>query len=257
MCEYCERSYSELEYDDLQTVCECGRLITSKSHVLPVRRRLTKKQCAPVGFQTTFPEVDFLFHVVFQAEGTQPTSSQIGSPIAQNSEVAPALNLTLGAECTGRRIRYCRKSTPTCTPGLQLLPASFAESRHVTTESVHFTGEAENRQAAPSSPQKHSINHAENCQVTPSLPKRRSVDRAENWQATPSSPQKRSVRQAQHWQAAPGLPKKHSICQAKNWKSAPSSPKKRNIGQIAEARKEVHIKKQRCSLPRSWCAGGA
>jgi len=157
MCEYCERSYSETEYDVLQTVCECGHLITSQSHVLPVRRRLSKKQSAPVGFQMTFPRVDFLF----QTGGKLPKPAQIGNPIAEpNSGLAPTLNLTLVADGAGRRIRYRRKSTPTCTsPRSQLFPASLAESGNVTKGSVLPNAKVENGLATPISLKKRGIGH--------------------------------------------------------------------------------------------------
>lgn len=181
MCEYCERSYSEAEYDDLQTVCDCGRLITSQSHVLPVRRRLSKKQSAPIGLQTAFP----CFNVVFQTGGKRPNPAQFENS-QTSSRFASTLNPMPVADDAGRRIRYRRKSTPVCTaPRSQLFLASFAESGNVTQGSV--------------------------------LP----TTKAEKWQAISTS------------------------------------PKKRCLGPIDETRKEVHIKKPRCSLPRSWCAGGA
>lgn len=44
MCDHCHSTHSEFEYVDRQTVCGCGHLIISRSHVLPVKRRLVKKQ---------------------------------------------------------------------------------------------------------------------------------------------------------------------------------------------------------------------
>lgn len=173
MCEHCERSYSEVEYADLQTVCECGHLIMSQSHVLPVRRRLTKKQSVfAVGFE-------------IKTQGNKLKPAQIGKLLADNSGLAPTV-LALVADGAGCRIRCRRKTTPVCTsPKSPLLSASFGESGILTKRS------------------------------------RPLPDGAENWQATPSS------------------------------------PKKRSIDQIDETRKEIHIKKPRSSLSRSWCAGGA
>lgn len=145
MCEHCERSYSEVQYADLQTVCECGHLIMSQSHLLPVRRRLTKKQSVfAVGFE-------------IKTSGNEQKPAQIGKVLAHNSGLAPTLP-ALVVDGAGCRIRCRRKTTPACTsPKSPLLSASFGESRILTKGSRYLNTGAENWQATPSSPKKRSI----------------------------------------------------------------------------------------------------
>lgn len=47
------------------------------------------------------------------------------------------------------------------------------------------------------------------------------------------------------------------VAETENRQARQSLPKKRSIDQMDQTGKEIHIKKPRCSLPRSLCAGGA
>lgn len=172
MCDHCERIYSEVEYDDLQSVCNCGHLITSHSHLLFVRRRLTRKQ--------SIPDQDAL-GFSFNTRGKRPETAQVGEHATHDSGLALTSKSALVVDGAGCSRRYSRKSKPVCeSPKSSLFSASLAGggiSMHLPVEET--------------------------------------------------------------------------------WKPMRSSPKKRSIKQIDEIGKEFHVKKPRCSLPRSWQVGGA
>lgn len=185
MCDHCERSYSEVEYDDLQTVCGCGHLITSPSHVLPVRWRLTKKQSLLAGSQSAFPHLDYSF----QTQGKQSKPVQIGKHFAHHSVLAPTSRPALAEK------RYRRKTTPVCTSAKwPLLSASCVESGILIKGATHLPVEAEHCPTTPSLPKKRSIDQVDETQKDVHIKKPRcSLPQSENWQATPSSPKKRSI----------------------------------------------------------------
>jgi len=220
MCDYCERSYSDAEYDDRQTVCECGHLIISKSHVLPkqiVRRRLGQKSTPGIEWATTV--------------------SVWSVPAFHCADVASAKIAFPSVRCTGKT-----KPTAVFSPAAKK-SAEFAFGKVIKSQGSKSEPVALGKLSAP-----HVGRFAP---ITPL--------------ALPTDLGQRCRRKSKSMGAYPERPLllSSSECignlsiEAEDTQAWQNSPKRRSINQTDQNEKEAGIKKPRCSLPRSFCAGGA
>lgn len=114
-CDHCQSMYSEAEYDELQTVCVCGHLIISHSHVLPSKRRLTKKQredtCSALAVKSLTKRVDTCSALAVKCSTEH--ANTVGMELCQQEKQhQPSLNFTNKPKMVGCRRRCSRKCQP-------------------------------------------------------------------------------------------------------------------------------------------------
>lgn len=228
MCDYCERSFSEAEYDNRQTVCECGHLIMSQFHVLPMqvsKSRLTKKQ---------------------SASGTKCAKPDLARYVAAFHSAG------VGVELAAPFVRCVGKQKPKIAPSPNAFPdqvaVDFCFGKITKSRGNQLELAAVGKQSAPHvAVYAPSIRPAMVTNVAACQTRCRRKSRPSG--AYPNSPLLvSSVKEA----GSCAKVSARLFDEVEDRQARHSSPKKRSIDQVGAAMEDSRVKK-----PRRFCAGGA